>query len=349
MKTQKMWLLAVVAAVALLAAGLGPAYGQALPGVTPPAPDPDFTVILFPDTQVEVECYPAIWEAMTQWCVNNKTVNNIQAVIGLGDVTNTYADAEFTEAVAGWNNIKNSGIPYVPLIGNHDYAQTMISTRDTTKWNANFGISYFTGQSWFGGALNNYTENYYVKLDIGNSKYLILCLEVFPRPATVDWADDILKANLDRQVIVATHSYLNNDGSRSLPTDKYSTVTYLGNGTGTLGYSGSQLWDNLIKQYSNILLVVCGHYICSPTSAYSKGRGVNGNLVHQLFCDHQCDANGGNGYLMILKFRPALKKIEVTTYSPTLNAYDATGTYTLTYPSESAASIVRAISLLLFD
>jgi hypothetical protein len=287
--------------------------------------DSDFTIVLFPDTQNMVSYYPGIWEAMAQWCVDHKSTNNIQAVIGLGDVTNHNNNTEYTEALAGWNRIKKSAIPCLPLIGNHEYPECNPVNRNGTLWDQYFGTSYFVGQRYVVVTLKNSTANYYVNLDIGTHKYLILCLECYPRPSTITLAHHVLKANPDREVIVATHSYLNNDGS--LCTQ----------GLGELGYSGSQLWDNLIKQYSNIFLVICGHRLTPPTSAYSQVKGVHGNLVHQLFCNHQYDANGGNGFLLLLKFRSSLGKIEVTSYSPTLDSYDSTGAYTIPMKSQTGS------------
>jgi hypothetical protein len=318
----------------LIAANIGVLYA-----------DPDFTIVLFPDTQNMVSNDPSIWEKMAQWCVDHKSTNNIQAVMGLGDVTNNNNSTQYTEALAGWNRIKNAGIPYLPLIGNHEYPGAQPRDRNGTLWDSFFGNIYFWGQTWFGTPRPNSTVNYHVKLNIGTHKYLILCLECYPRPSSVTWAQSILEQSPDREVIVATHSYLNNDGSRSLPSQ--TTISSLGIGDGSLGYSGSQLWDILIKQYRNIFLVVCGHQITPPTSAYSQDTGVNGNLVHQLFCNHQYEANGGNGYLMLLKFRPSLGKIEVTSYSPTLNAYDSSGAYTLTVKNRTA--MINGILKLLLE
>ena len=126
-----------------------------------------------------VRDYPATWEAMAQWVVDHKISNNIQAVIGLGDVTQSHTNSEYTEALLGWNNIKNAGVPYIPIIGNHDYNNLVI--RDASKWNNIFGTAYFSGKSWYGENYNNSTENYYIKLDIGTHKYLIMALELFPR------------------------------------------------------------------------------------------------------------------------------------------------------------------------
>jgi Calcineurin-like phosphoesterase len=288
--------------------------------------DSDFTLVLFPDTQYMVRDYPTTWEAMAQWVVDHKISNNIQAVIGLGDVTQDDNSSDYTEALRGWNNIKNAGVPYVPIIGNHDYDN--VNMRAASTWNTNFSTAYFSGKNWYGDSYNNYTENYYIKLDLGTQKYLILALELFPRTVLLTWAQAVISANTDRKVIITTHGYLNPDGTRTLHTDS--------DGPDDLGLTGDndgqQVWDKLIKSNSNIIMVVCGHQTNPPwpqTSAYSPVNGVNGNVVHQFFINHQSEVNGGNGYMALLNFRPSLGLVEVKTYSPTLNAYDPTGTYTM--------------------
>jgi len=52
--------------------------------VTPP----DFTFILFPDTQNEAQYFPQVMASQTKWVANNRTNLNIQAVLGLGDIVN---------------------------------------------------------------------------------------------------------------------------------------------------------------------------------------------------------------------------------------------------------------------
>ena len=47
----------------------------------------------------------------------------------------------------------------------------------------------------------------------------------------------------------------------------------------------------------------------------------NGNTVHTLLADYQDEANGGNGWLRILKFSSNERYIQVKTYSPTLNQW----------------------------
>lgn len=290
----------------------------------------DFTFAVVPDPQGEVQDYTATWEAEMQWLVDNKTIHNIQAVLGVGDQVNNALQAQFTESLVGWNNVKNASIPVMLAIGNHDYNDVTI--RSITTWDANYPLSYLSGQSYYGGAYGTTLDNYYCTLTIGTHQYLIMVLELFPRTAVLTWAGGIISANPTYEVIVLTHGYLNYNGTRIATNDAYGPATY------GLDNSGQQMWDSLIKLYPNILMVICGHQIDGATSAYSAAIGNYGNTVHQFFINHQQEANGGNGYLGLLKFRPAANLIEITTYSPTLAAFDATGAYTLTYAPQGTVT-----------
>jgi hypothetical protein len=294
--------------------------------------DPDFTIVLFPDTQGEVTYNHPVWESMPDWVAANGVSQNIQAVIGEGDVVQNHTVPEFAEGALGWNVVDTAGIPYLVGIGNHDYDDGLYTNvptgnRSATLFNTYFGVNRYSGKSWFGGSYNNSAENSWIKFDAGLQKLLVLTLEFFPRSEVLNWAQGVVTANPGRAVIVQTHGYLNNNGTRTLHTDPYGPDFYALN----LDNDGQQMWDNFIKLNPNIFLVTSGHQICQPTSAYSEAHGNAGNLVHQLFVDHQCETNGGNGYMALLKFRPSLGRIDVTTYSAYLNAYDSTGVYTLQY------------------
>lgn len=300
--------------------------------------EPDFTMVLVPDNGAAVDYFTNTWRSTMQWIADNITTQNIVAAISGGDLSNFAYESEFAEAKVGYDMVKNAGIVYVPIVGNHDYPAggSSITTRDVTNWNATFGTNYFAGKSWFGGAYNNSTDNYYVKFEVGSRKFMVLALELFPRPEVIVWAQGVMGANGDRETIVATHSYLNHDGSRTLSTDIYGTGTY-----GVPATQDSQhLWDGFLKLYPNIFLVVCGHQVYEPYSAYLKDVGVNGNIVHQLFINYQTLDYGNNGYLGLLKFRPSLGKIEVSCYETHLGTTDPTGIYTFAYPNIAADTAV---------
>ncbi len=262
---------------------------------------PNFSIILFPDTQNEVN-KPVIWESMPNWVVDNKNTYNIKAVIGLGDVTNSVTD--FTEAVKGWNMIKDAGIIYVPIPGN--------SPGDLSPaWNENFGPQYFFGKNWFRGAYNDKTNAYYVTFDVGSYKYLVIALGYSPSSQELLWAQDIISANKDREVIVTTHSFLD---------------------TTSLTVEGKTIWNELVKRNKNIFLVVCGHvHPMNSYSSYKTDYGVYGNRVNELRVDYQVANNGGDGYMEILEFQPSKHKIVTKAYS-SLRGIDSTGgAYTMPY------------------
>jgi hypothetical protein len=101
---------------------------------------------------------------------------------------------------------------------------------------------------------------------------------------------------------------------------------------------GDEMWRTFISQHPNIFLVLNGH-------THGWGRradiGVHGNLVNQVLADYQSETRGGNGYLRILRFRPWLNQIAVSTYSPYVNQWrtDSGNQFTLTYKSSGTATL----------
>ena len=65
---------------------------------------------------------------------NNKVAENIEAVIGLGDIVdNGYASAEWQRAdSAAYRIVDRAAVPYAPVLGNHDYDQEMGLTKRAT-------------------------------------------------------------------------------------------------------------------------------------------------------------------------------------------------------------------------
>jgi hypothetical protein len=84
------------------------------------------------------------------------------------------------------------------------------------------------------------------------------------------------------------------------------------------------MWTKLVRQYENISLVLSGHEVRGAgqdATGHRSDIGFNGNLVNQILSNYQNVANGGNGYLRIMKFHPSSDTIDVLTYSPYLNSY----------------------------
>src|SRR6185437_9188302 len=122
-----------------------------------------FTIAVLPDAQYMNEG-TSQFAAETAWVEGQKTAQNIQFTVDLGDIVdhgNQYA-ADWADAVTGMNNIKAMGLPFGVVQGNHDHDNwyTHPSTIDPSTWqatgttasNANFGpaSSFFSGKSWYG-------------------------------------------------------------------------------------------------------------------------------------------------------------------------------------------------------
>lgn len=308
---------------------------QSLTGQT--STDADFTIVLLPDTQYMVETYTASWTAITNWIIANKTTSNIQAVISLGDVTNNSTAPEFTRGVAGFDALVAAGIPAYPAIGNHDYDAALgavTSARTATRWQAAFTAARLTGKPWYGGCYGGTTENIWGTIAIGSSNYLIMCLEMCPRPAVIAWAQGILDTYPNHRVFLETHVYLNLDGTRAIHTDPFAADAY--------GLSAStdaqELWDTFIKVNPQIFFVAGGHFAPNPPSfAYRIDANNAGRMVPQIVLNHQEEPNGGNGYIGLMKFRPSLGVIELTGYSVTLGIFDATNARTFAWQSAFAS------------
>lgn len=277
-----------------------------------------------------------MFTAQTEWVAKNKDKENIKAVIGLGDIVNNYVrpiHEEWKDADLAYRILDLAGVPYAPTLGNHDYDDAMgggIAQRVVKSYNNYFGPSRLAGYPWFGG---NYpegsNENFYITFTSGTRSYLVIALEMYPRNAALEWAQGVVDAHPDKEVIIATHIYLNVKGKR--------IVIGSGGGLPPDSNDGEEMWAKLVKVNKNVFMVLCGH-VAPTEGTYTMGRrsdvGDHGNLIHQVLSDYQGTINnGGNGYMRIMKFRPSKKIIEVKTYSPYLNAYqtDDTNQFTLEY------------------
>ena len=197
------------------------------------------------------------------------------------------------------------------------------------------GPSRFRGYSWYGGGYPaGSNENFYITFTAGTRTYLVIALEYYPRTIALQWAQRVVAGNPDKEVIITTHSYLNDDGTRIVKGGRH--------GPQSAGLASDndndadEVWAKFVKRYKNILMVVSGHIPPPNGSAVMARRsdvGDNGNLVHQLLSDYQWLPNGGSGYMRIMKFRPSKRIIEVRTYSPYLSAFqtDASNQFVLKY------------------
>ena len=328
-------------------------------GVAQSQSAPDFTIVVLPDTQYYSESYPNILNSQMQWIVANASGLNVQAVLGVGDIVNNSTNStEWTNADAAYKLLDAAHIPYFAAIGNHDYDgyNPAARTSATANFNNYFGpsryrSSYWSSPYWISSFPAGSNENFYGVVNINSQPYLVLALEFYPRDSVLSWAAQVIQSNADKQVIIITHAYEYFDNTRISPCNSFD-AQYYGLGADN---DGDAMWAKLVKQYSNITMVLSGHEIRGAGQDAAGRRidlGVNGNMVNQILSNYQNMTNGGNGYLRIMKFHPSTDTIDVSTYSPYLNAFltDTNNQFTIPWHkwtgtgNGSVAGLVKDIS-----
>jgi hypothetical protein len=229
-----------------------------------------------PDTQQEVlKSDDTRFVGRTRWLVANERALDLRFVTHVGDVVNwdTPDHAQTIVASKGMVPLEQAHIPYSLSIGNHDTQATTVGggardldntpaqQRDTHVFNAYFTAARYGAVE--GAFEQGKVDNIYSTFSAGQRDWLVLNLELWPRTSVVDWARTVVASHPDANVIVATHSYLNGNGSI------YSGSDYGDN-------SPQYLYDRLIKVYPNIRMVFSGH---TGTAGKRTDVGVHGNKI----------------------------------------------------------------------
>ncbi|MBN2580618.1 MAG: metallophosphoesterase [Pirellulales bacterium] len=284
-----------------------------------------WTLAILPDTQIYSESYPAIYNAQTQFLVNNKTALNLAYVLHEGDITDNNNTTEWARASSAMQYLDNAGISYSLCPGNHDLGSN--SDNRTSLMSNYFPVSRLAARTeTFGGVYPGEPtspHNSYSMFSAGGTDWLVLSLEFGPRDQIVAWADSVLKQYPDRQAMILTHAYLYSDNTR------YDYATYgLSQQSTPYKYGiaglpggvndGQEMWDQL-KDNPNLQFVFCGHVLNDGTG-YLASTAEQGNVVHQILANYQFLTSGGNGYMRLLEFLPDGQTVHVRTYSPYLDS-----------------------------
>jgi len=271
----------------------------------------DFTLILLPDTQYESRWYSVAFNSQTQWIVDNKSTQNIVFVTHVGDIVDrANNNSEYTNADAAMDKLDAGNVDYSVGPGNHDMG-------DGSLYETYFGVARFAGKSLYAGNYGGNNYNNYSLFSASGMDFILINLQYHPTEEMLDWADGLLKANLNRRGIVESHEILKIDDTW------FSEYIYLA------------LRDN-----PNLFLMVCGHdWTLDDGAAYLAELGDDGHTIHIMLADYQgFDLLGNGGYLRILRFSPANDKIYATTYSPYIDKYITSYpdhmemTYDMTFP-----------------
>jgi hypothetical protein len=292
--------------------------------------DDFFSIIILPDTQHYSSSYPEMFYKQMNWIVENKNLLNIQYVVHLGDITNNNKEYAWEVADSSFKILEDAGIPYSIVYGDNDMKNSSKNyydgIRHTKLLNRYFPVSRFDkpGTWWKGGFYDpGKIDNYYCLAEYKNYKFLIMNLEIAPRSAVLNWADNIIAQNASRKVILVTHDYLDRNGNR---LDDLKTFGLDGKDeNGKLkGNNAEAVFKKLIKKNSNIVLVLCGHkegtFEKEVKIKLSKDSSET-RKVFEILSDFQderlkgTDEKSGKGLLRVLKLYPGKNEIAISTVS----------------------------------
>jgi hypothetical protein len=265
---------------------------------------PDFTMIALPDTQKYAVNGLGIFGTQTQWVVDQRSNRNIVFVGHLGDMGDDYnVPSEWNIVSAAMGKLESAGIPYGITPGNCDEDNWGVPP-NTTYYNAVFPVSRFAGKPWYGGSYNNDTANSYQLISASGIDFIIIEIkfnvsyDTNQGQAILTWANNLLHTYSNRKAIILTH--------------------YLLDTSNTFSADGAMIY-NALKGNPNLFLMMGGHL---DDEGMRTDSGTDGHTIYSLRSDYQTRANGGNGWLRILRFSPDNNKIYVTTYTPYLNQFE---------------------------
>lgn len=263
-----------------------------------PVREYDYSFAVVGDTQILSYHYPEKMDIIYDWISDNVEEKNIKLVMGLGDITDKNSTEEW--AVAYRNIKKLDGlVPYTIVRGNHDAIEKFTKTFEFNEYKESLGGSY--GEN----MLNTWRI-----ITVGETKYLIMCLDYGPSDDVLRWADEVVMSHHDCNIIVTTHAYLFRDGT-TLDIGDVCPPSLSG------GYNnGDDMWEKFVSKHSNIVLVLSGHDSCDRLVTVQT-EGINGNKVTQILVDPQGidSARGAAGMVAMLYFSENGKQVEVEYFS----------------------------------
>lgn len=303
-----------------------------LPGAGEP-----FTIVAIPDIQNYTNAARGdIIRQQAQWVVDTRASLNTQFVVQLGDLVSSWDFAgHWPYASNGLKVLDDNGVPNAVVPGNHDFDNatgTHIpydtwfppSRYQNATWTpASARYGGYMGQDQFGddpddrGNMNNYSL-----FSAGGRDWIALGLEWEASARVLEWADRVLAAHPDRDVVMFTHAFVNLPGSRR-------TVAQRPGGT-----PPETTWQTFVRTHCQVRLVLNGHeHNGDLGEARRSDPNACGEPVQQILTDYQGRTNGGNGWLRYYTFDPAADTVTATTYSPYLNQYetDADSSFTLPF------------------
>lgn len=273
-------------------------------------------IAVLPDTQVYSLRLPGLYNVQTSFLRLNAEKLDIQYVLHLGDIVNNNTRTEWERASASMS-LLHGVIPYALAPGNHDYGPSGNASTRETFMNEYFSFEHSAAMPTFGGAYEQgKLDSSYHLFSIQGRDFIVMALEWAPRDEVVAWANDVMAEYPEREGILITHAYLNNNDRRFDHTDTEHPQRYNPHEYATPGSinDGEQLWQKLVRHH-RFAMALNGH-VLGDGCGYLKSTTDRGTTCHQMLSNYQMRDQGGEGYMRLLELLPDGRTMRVHTYSP---------------------------------
>lgn len=280
-------------------------YNQYWYDEAPALPEYAYSIAVIGDQQTQLYRFSDTLHFTYDWLLANKDTKKIAYVVNVGDYTQTVTGkkSEFELAINQFKRLSGN-IPLIVARGNHDLPAYH-----------NQYLNYTGYTSDIVGKYNDELVDIYKTARIGDTDYLFISLDYGPTDEVIEWANKVTEEHPNHKVIVATHSYMSNDGTTTDENDGASPSLH--------GYpnNGKTLWEKYVSKHENILLVLSGH-VDSDFIRATKAVGENGNVVTQMLIDQQgVDLDVPTGLVCMLYFSEDGNIVNTQYYSTVRRQY----------------------------
>lgn len=251
------------------------------------ADDSVFSLIWMSDTQsmIYYEDYEGAYSSVIDWVISVKQKYNVEAVLHSGDIVEDgFLDKEWKEPEDGYIKLKNEGIQFFPIAGNHDLGNKKYLNwewyldRCFVKEFENDGIKVFQD----GKCVSMEIEHNNVRFVFVGVGYH----QAYENKECIEWIKEQFNGNCVG--VILTHSFIS-------PEDGYSEDAKI-------------LKDEVLNCCPNIKLVLCGHV---EGSSYLTNEGV-----HFIRFNPQGRSGSKLGFIRILTFDTDAGSLKIASFSP---------------------------------
>ena len=284
----------------------------------------NFSLVHMTDSQYLVESYPAAYTAMMSWTLANRDARQIDFVVNTGDIIQNYQRAEtntdraIDEFVTGSRIhaiLDEAQMPNSVLPGNHDN----LNGRNSDLYNEYFGPDRYADTPWFLGSREpDRTDANATTFQADGAAFVVISLAYGYNQADLDWAEEVIHAHPDSNIIIAAHEHVM---PASRATDPPIEARRADFDAGRWLSRGDVLWDTIVAPNPNVTMVLSGHRNGVGTIVTEDAGGIPGHTVVEMVADYQQfhTERGARDTALLRLLQVDLngEAMAINTYSPT--------------------------------